>query len=224
MRRVLIVLPNLLGQPGEATPLQGALPNLEILAEAGTVTKIAPLPDVETPEALYLGMAPDQGQLRQGPLTVAALGQDPPDRSTHFHLSLASLHDGILSFPQIGAHPAALVRMLPRLNTRTLTLLPGIRTDHALVWEGLGDLSTVSPPRAGGRPIRDCLPEGDNEPALRRLIDDSVNLLAESDENRIREEEGLPPLNILWPWGHGTCVPVPNLWLERGERALVMGA
>src|SRR5690348_11422733 len=92
MRRIVLIVPELLGEP---SILRQKLPTIERIAELGGIFKISAVPNVETPEALYLGLRPDEAQLRQGPLTISALGADPPDRSTHFHLSLMAFRDGI---------------------------------------------------------------------------------------------------------------------------------
>ena len=194
------------------------------MADLGELKRLSPFPEMETPEAVWLGMKPGEGQMRQGPLTVSALGADPPDRSTHFHVSLLGLQDGVAVQPPERIPPEELSKILDRaklLNTRTLTFLAGENTDHALVWEALGDLHTVDASQMGGQSIRANLPEGDAEKELRRFIDDSVNLLNELELNEQRIDEGLPPLNLLWPWGHGVRKPVPNLLLKRGEVALV---
>ncbi len=227
MRRTILIVPSLISPGGADSPLRQNLPNLNALAEIGTLTKLAPLPPVETPEALYLGLKPSEGQLRQGPLTVAALGADPPERSTHFHLSLLSFADGVVSVPIV--EPSAeelrtLMERAERLHTKTLTLLAGEGLDHGLVWEGMGDLGTTPATEVDGQPLRAHLPEGDGETALRRLVDDSVNLLSELPLNDQRIDEGLPRLNLLWPWGHGVRGPVPNLLLRRGERVRVDSA
>jgi len=195
------------------------------MAEAGELAKIAPLPPVETPEALLLGIEPDRVRLAQGPLTVAALGADPPERSTHFHLSILSLNDQEVTQHKLDLPPEEVDLVLARaakLNTKTLTVVPGEGVDHGLVWEALGDLGTTTPTDAEGKPMRESLPQGDNEPALRRFIDDSVNLLGELEFNEKRIDEGLQPINLLWPWGQGVRTAVPNLALRRGEPARVL--
>src|SRR5579884_4134492 len=90
MRRLVVIAPGLLGDPESESPLRQSLPALQRFTEAGTLFKLAPPPFIETPEALWLGLRPEEAQMRQGPLTVSALGADPPERSTHFHLSLMS--------------------------------------------------------------------------------------------------------------------------------------
>src|SRR5579864_8245995 len=107
------------------------------MAELGRLFRVTALPLVETPEALYLGMRPEEGQLRQGPLTVAALGADPPDRSTHFHLSLMSFDDGIARLPKVdiaSEEQQKVIELTKKLNTKTLTIVEGEGLDHGLVW------------------------------------------------------------------------------------------
>ncbi len=223
MSRLTLIVPDLLSPRGDS--ILGSLPpTLRQIVEQSTISKIAALPDTETPEALYLGMSPTEGQLRQGPLTVAALGADPPTDSTHFHLSLMAFEDGVgkqISLEIPIEELRAIEAQFERLNTRLLTIVKGTRVDHALVWEARGDLGTTPPPAVDGHPIRLHLPEGDGEPILWRLIDDSINLLSELELNERRIDAGLPPLNMLWPWGQGIRTPVPNLALRRGEPGYV---
>lgn len=224
MRRTVIVLPDLLAESPEDSPLLQKLPTLLQITELGELKKVQALPEMDTPEAVWLGMKPNEGQMRQGPLTVSALGADPPERSTHFHVSLLGLVDGAAVAPPQKVAQEDLSKILEqakRLNTRTLTFVNGEHVDHGLVWEGIGDMHTEPARNFIGQPIRSNLPEGDPEKELRRFIDDSVNLLNELELNERRLDEGLPPLNLLWPWGHGVRKPVPNLVLRRGERAHV---
>lgn len=224
MRRVVLIVPSLAGSPGSDSVLRGKLPSFSSLAELGELFKLAPPPSIETPEALYLGMRPSEAQLRQGPLTVAALGADPPERSTHFHLSVLSSDDGLVSNPALEIPPdeaAILVENAPRLNTRVLTFVKGEGKDHGLVWEGLGEMLTRDPSGFSSEALKNVLPEGDADVILRRYIDDSINLFSEMEFNLRRQDEGLPLFNVLWPWGDGVRLSVPNLALRRGAPAVV---
>lgn len=227
MRRFVLILPDLVAPDDDPSPLRQSLPALERMSEEGTVRKILPPPSVETPEAFWLGLGPNEGQMRQGPLTVSALGADPPERSLHFHLSLMSFEDGLAKLVE-GRIPegdvSQAMTLAKRLNTPKLTLVAGKQADHALVWEERGDLGTTHARGVNGNPLKGCLPEGDGEALLRRYIDDSINLLSEQEFNLRRLEAGLPVLNLLWPWGHGERRPVPNLILRRGERATVFSS
>lgn len=152
----------------------------------------------------------------QGPLTVAALGWDPPERSTHFHLSLLSVDGDTLSEPDVDEDLSEVVSALRVLNTKSMTLLEGEGKDHALVWERRVDLRTLEPHEAKGMGYLAARPEGDQENDLRRLIDDSVNVLSELDVNKRRIDAGIAPVNIVWPWGQGIRPTVSNLALRLG--------
>ena len=222
MRRLVIVVPELLS---EAVPiLDRGLPGFSALAERSTLYRLSQPEPSETPEARLLGLKPSEAELRQGPLTVAAFGADPPTRSLHFHLSLLGVEGDLVRQPD--PLPSAeelrvIIEAARKLNRRDLTLVPGVGLDNGLVWEGLGDMATVTPAVLLGKPLRECLPMGDAEPMLRQYIDDSVNLLNDLDLNRRRLDEGFAPVNLLWPWGQGVRIPVPNLPLMRGEPATV---
>ncbi len=224
MRRTILIIPALLSTPESQSFLREPLPAFSRLAELGALSKVAEIPTSETPEAMILGLAPQAVTLNQGPLTVSALGFDPPERSTHFHLSLMSFDDGTATTPS--ALPTReevelLLTTAKRLDTKLLTVLKGEELDHALVWEALGDMGTKPPSEVNGRNIRQNLPEGDGESTLRRFIDDSINLLSSLELNERRLDEGLQPFNLLWPWGQGVRTSVPNLALRRGEPAIV---
>jgi 2,3-bisphosphoglycerate-independent phosphoglycerate mutase len=156
--------------------------------------------------------------LAPGVLTVAALGWDPPERSTHFHVSLLSASGDIVSTPEGPSIEEAKVLAveLPKLNTKSMTFLPGEGLDYALVWERRVDLMTNQPASLIEKGLKASLPEGDLENTLRRLIDDSTNLLSEQEFNLRRLDQGQKPINIAWPWGHGERQTVENLALRLG--------
>ncbi|MFZ4506689.1 MAG: hypothetical protein ACOYON_03215 [Fimbriimonas sp.] len=222
MQTIVILVPGLFGTDEVTSGLRRS-PALNQLRERSSLQRIR----VETtsmPEGSYLGLRPDVAQMPQGPLTVAALGAEPPDRSTHFHITPLSLEDGLVS-PVAGSLTwddlQVLWPLVEKLNTKTLTLLRGVDRDHALVWEGRGDLATTDPADLRAEWVKQ-MPEGDAEVLLRRLIDDSANLLDGIEWNDRRREEGLSPVSLLWPWGHGMRAKVPNLLLKRGQVATVL--
>lgn len=228
MANVVVVVPGWLGETEDDSFLRGGAPTLSSSARYGRIERLTWSGPVETPEAVWLGIDPREVRLQPGPLVVAALGADPPARSVHFQVSLLSLDDGRLSPVGTDLDRATVRRVREvgrRLDTKRLTTLWGSGTEHGLVWEGGSlDLGCTSPDRIEGRPMRACLPEGDGESMLRRFVDDSVNLLAEEEFNLRRVDEGLPPANVLWPWGPGFRNPVPNLLLERGRPLRVVSA
>ena len=188
----------------------------------GQVRRVAPVRG--SPEAAFVGLPPTR--LADGPLIVAALGAEPPERSLQFQLSWLGLDDGLLvpAEPPSAEESAALKAVLPKLDTKRLTGLFGEAVDHALVLDGYHDLGTTPLADALGRPLGEVLPEGEREEALRRYVDDSVNLLSELESNRRRVDEGRLPLSLLFPWGHGAPRRLPNLALHRGAPLTVEAA
>lgn len=225
MRRIVLVVPGLIGSPEAEARATERAANLGALAGRGDLSRLVPGAPDALAEAAWLGIEERRIVIAQGPLVVAALGADPPERSVHFQASLRSLVDGCLATPvgPVGdAERSALVAAASRLNTRVLTFVAGEGLEHGLVWEGGSlDLGTTDPARIEGEPIAAHFPDGDGASMLRRFLDDSVNLLDELEFNRIRREEGRSPLNLLWPWGPGMRPRTPNLALERGEPAWV---
>lgn len=220
MKRFVLVLPKSLDSENDVFREAGGV--LPYLTERSVVNRVKTQPESSVPELAWFGLDPARLSSPQGPITVAALGKEPPPGSVQFHLSLASLSqdttvdaDSDVPAPE---EETVLKQALEQLRTKTLTPLWGEALDHALVWEsGSLDLGTTEVRRLGQNPLWSTLPEGDGELMLRRLIDDSVNILADLDFNKQRLDEGKRPLNLLWPWGPGFRPYWPNLSIRRGE-------
>jgi len=214
---LVVVLEGLVG--GEDL-LRSGPTEMRALASQSEVFRLAPPAEKVVREAAWLGIDPETVKLAPGPIIVAALGADPPERSVHFELSLLTLDDrGLVQRPETPPNDQEMRELATagaRLATKRLTPVFSTRLTHGLVWEeGSIDLGTSAPTE--GEPVQGHLPEGDGEPLLRQFIDDSVNLFSELESNRRRVDEGKAPFNLLWPWGQGFRNPVPNLALRRGS-------
>lgn len=200
-------------------------PGLEFLSARAELFRLAAH---RSDARAWVGL-PGGSPLAAGPLMVAALGLEPPSRSVHYWLSLLSADESghVRSPESVRLDPpirAALEDAMARLATRRLHPRFGFEADHALVLEqGSLDVGTHEPETVVGKPWMESRPEGDDERRLRTLIDDSMNLLDGLEFNRRRADEGLPKLNLLWPWGPGFPPEMPNLALRRGEIAEVHG-
>ena len=120
MRKVLLILPGWLDVAGESV-LRVVHPGVSVMAELGELSHLAQIPAAKVPEGLLLGMGPDEVNLEQGPLTVAALGVDPPEKSIHFHLTPMSLADGFLHEHKLELPPEQVDMIMAKaksLNTR----------------------------------------------------------------------------------------------------------
>lgn len=225
MHRTVLVLPGLLAPEGSESVLQKFESELFPIVSRSRLTRLIPTEDAAVPEAAWVGLDPSVVPLADGPLTLSALHADPPERSVQFHLSLLSCNGwGVAEAPRFSAPEPemdSLMREAEKLSTSSMTMVKGRDFDHGLVWDkGSLDLHTHEALEVQGKPISRFLPEGDGESALRRFIDDSVNLLTPLELNRRRLDEGLPALNLLWPWGQGIVHAMPNLALKRGIPAV----
>lgn len=219
VRDLIFVLPGLFGD-AEAEPVSTFGSGLwSAFAEGCEIVRLRPLPDDVTREWISLGVNPAGKSIADGPLMIASMRLEPPQRSVHFRLSLASLDEFVTAKPPPPTPEEAttLAAAVSRLETRSLTPAWRQGLDHGLVWlNGSLELLTWPICELDGQPIAGRLPEGDGERILRRLIDDSIDLLSGLECNRIRQEEGILPLNLLWPWGFGFRPDIPNLALRRG--------
>lgn len=213
MPRLALSLPGLLSDESHSV-LRDPPPTLGRMVSEGDVCRLNSAWGPGSPIGLPADFRPPAG-----PLHVAAFGADPPSRSVQFALSLGTMTDaqvGILPRPLPPAQVAECIENLKRLDTRMLKLVEGWGAHHGLVW--LDGSPEVGCHELGLVPVsyRTHLPVGDGEPMLRRYIDDSVNMLSELEFNRVRVEEGLPPVNVAWPWAPGFRPEVENLSLRYG--------
>lgn len=212
MRRTLIVVPELLPFVGGKGP-----------GELWQVTRLHPVQLRQELVGEAIGLNPERYPLAAGPLMVAALGADPPANALRFQLSLMGLNDAgevVAAEPPTPEEARVMSQELPRLSAKEMTVLTGPALEHALVLERASlDLQTTDADDAIGRPLREIIPVGENESRLRRLMDDSVNLLREQEFNQRRRDEGRAPLELLLPWGQAYGLDLPYLPLKLGGPA-----
>lgn len=213
-----------MAEPGGSSAIGGSLAALTRLAEVGEISLLRPVPRTPTPEAALLGLEPENCRIAHGPLIIASFRMTLPPGAVGLALDVLSTEDGRSacrpSPPFLPGDLDNLVNAARQLETSKLRLVAGEGLEQGLIWlDGSTELRTV--PSHQVDEMGPNLPEGDGEVILRRLIDDSINLLTPQEFNRKRMDEGLLPLNVLWPWGQGTVQKIPNLALDRGEPAWI---
>jgi 2,3-bisphosphoglycerate-independent phosphoglycerate mutase len=220
MAQIILHLPHWLATDGPSV-LDRPGPAWQSLVGRGEIMRLRPTQGMR--EAAWLGLDPERTSASEGVLTVAALGADPPPRSVHFAVNALVLDEGQLRLPATvltDEERRELIACAQRLNTSRVTFVAGIH-QHGLVWEDGSSDMFVPPPNAVTS-YRDSLPQGDGEPMLRRWIDDAINLLRETEFNRVRAEEGIETIEVLWPWGQGFREALPSLALRFGAPVQVV--
>lgn len=237
MKLIVIHATGLLTEPQEA--LQGralleaartdALDELARYGSCGTVTLL--------PEGMVGGAGAEAlavlGALDEGPDmpslgVLEALGVDVPlyARDVAFRVNLASVdEDGVITDTSGAGIPEAdalsLMREVDeRLSTRWRKFYPGRYFAHLMVWtDGPIDTACVPAPLACGNPVAEALPVGDGDGPLCQFIWDTLELLNDHRINHVRREEGLPPVNCVWPWAPGRLPDYRDFALRTGLRA-----
>ncbi len=68
-----------------------------------------------------------------------------------------------------------------------------------------------------GEPLRPNLPRGKDARLVERWMNELQMLLFSHPVNAAREERGLPPINVVWLWGYGSLLPLPQAGEGWGE-------
>lgn len=210
-------------------------PNWDTLAAQGEVGTVLTVPEGMYPGSdvanmALMGLDPRQYKTGRGPLEAAALGLKLEARDVAFRCSLISTDgerildhsSGNISDDQ--ARPL-MELIAAKLGTSRIHFFPGVGYRHVMVWQdGPVDLHCDQPHDHVGEPFRLLLPQGDGAETLRRLIDDSVNLLHDHPINRERLDQGLMPANMIWPWGQNRPPNLPRFDTVWGMQGAVIAA
>ncbi|MBM3477117.1 MAG: hypothetical protein FJX75_27940 [Armatimonadetes bacterium] len=240
MKCILIHVTGLATEPidelGGRTLLEASRTDaLDELAQRGSCGTIRLLPEgaIGGAGAELLGLL---GYLQEGAEppslgALEALGIGAPfgARDAAFRVNLSSLtEDGRIadtSGAGIAVEDALTLMQLvdEKLSTRRLGFYPGRHFAHVMMWtDGPTEVRCAPAPLARGQQLEGALPEGEGDGLLRELIWDSVELLDRHRINHRRREEGLLPVNLLWPWAPGRRPDMRHWALRTGLKAHVL--
>lgn len=222
---------------GGATPLEAArTPNMDFLAENGICGTAVTVPEgmpagSDVANFSLLGYDPRRYYSGRGPLEAASMGVSLSPDEVAFRCNLVTAREGRLEDYSAGhissGEAAALIHFLQdRLGDNFTRFHPGVGYRHLLVLRGLQYLEArcFPPHDVVGREIAEILPEGPGEERLRALMRISQRLLGAHEVNRSREQRGLKPANMVWPWGQGKAPQLPTLRERYGLSGAVITA
>ncbi|NUQ00477.1 MAG: hypothetical protein HUU35_11550, partial [Armatimonadetes bacterium] len=219
MSHVIVVLSGLADDPVEEldgqTPLAAAAtPALDQLAAFAEVGLLRLLPEqdddhpaigVDLTSLAMLGYEPVTSG--RGAVELLGAGAELGRRDVGLRLDLISTGAGVDPFPEaLTAQEAeTLWPDLERLSHPGITIRQASAMKALALWEEGPVEVGANPPGEldPARPLDEQMPEGEQEQAIRRLIDDAREMLAEHPLNRRRRDEQRPTLDALWPWGFG---------------------
>lgn len=221
---------------GGRTPLEAArTPNLDRMAARGEVgaVQVTPpdmYPGSDAANMALLGYDPRTHYTGRGPVEAAAIGICLRPRDVAFRCSLVATDGDALVDYSAGHISTEEARELiehaaSRLRAPRIRLVPGVSYRHILVVEdGSDNVTTYAPHENMGRPFREILPVGEDEGLLRKLVLDSLAILDGHAVNVRRRARGLPPGNLLWPWGQGRAPALPSFEEIHGVSGAVIAA
>jgi len=240
MKGILIHLTGLATEPieeldGRTLLEASSTPALDELAQRGSCGTIRLLPEGVIGGAgaellALLGYLQDGAETPSlGALEALGIGAPFGYRDVAFRVNLGSVTDGGLIADTSGAGIAVedaltLMQLVDeKLSTRRLGFYPGRHFAHVVVWtDGPTEVRCIPAPLARGQQLEAALPEGDGDGLLRHLIWDSIELLDRHRINHRRREEGLLPVNLLWPWAPGRRPDLRHWALRTGLKAHVL--
>lgn len=222
---------------GGLTPLEAAhTPNMDFLAKEGICGTAVTIPDgmaagSDVANYSILGYDPLKYYTGRGPLEAVSMGVSLGRDEVAFRCNLITEGDGLLLDYSAGHVTTEEARQLlgvlqEKLGDEYTTFYPGIGYRHLLVLRGLKFLEDrcIPPHDVVGREIQDILPQGPNAHRLTALMRISRRLLSEHAVNEWRDERGLRPANMIWPWGQGRSPALPTIPERYGLEGAIVTA
>jgi 2,3-bisphosphoglycerate-independent phosphoglycerate mutase len=218
------------------TPLQAAsTPQIDYLAEHGRLGKVKTIPAKMSPGSdvatlSLLGYDPVKYYDGRGPLEAASMGIELKKGQVAFRCNLVTVQNGILEDFSAGhittrEAKSLIASVQDKLGSNAFTFYPGVSYRHLMVAEGDFSSTVCLPPHdVVGKPIEEIMPTGDGSDVIRRLMLESVGVLAKNQVNRTRQKEQKNPASMIWLWGQGRAPSLPSLKSRYGIEGAVISA
>ena len=199
------------------TPLEYArTPNMDKMAADGTIGFVDTIPKNFTPGSdvanlSVLGYDPNLYYTGRGPLEAASMGVRLGTTDVAFRCNLVNLgtdYNVMESFnaDHISSEEAdILISALNKaISSESVAFYPGVGYRHLMVWAGGSVLIDTTPPHdIVGQEIVKHLPKGVGSEVVRRLMEQSRDVLRDHEINRSRAGSGKKTANSIWLWGQG---------------------
>lgn len=223
MKYAIVILDGAAGWPldslGRLTTLAAArTPNLDALAAQGRVGLAHTVPPGVEPSSSaacmsILGYDPVADYVGRGAIEAASIGIALAADEVALRMNLVELRAGAMAGYSCGGisteDARAIVRDLANvLGGEVFTFHPGVGYRHILVVRGHLELleARFTPPHdISGEPVAGHLPAGPGSSLLVNLMDRARDVLAASETNRRRRDEGLTTATDIWPFWPGVA-------------------
>ena len=207
---------------GNKTPLDVAKhPNMDWIAANGLTGLSATIPSGFKPGSdvgcmSVFGYDPRKYYTGRAPLEAAAQSIPLKADDVAFRCNTVTVDKGVLADYAAGhietQESTLLIKTInERLAKHGMTFYPGVSYRHLAVISGKDYAKTTcTPPHdISGKPIQPHLPTGPGAELVRRVMEESVEVLREHPVNANRLKMGKSPATMLWFWGQGTAASFP---------------
>lgn len=200
---------------GGKTPLEAAeTPNMDRISIEGRQGLVHTVPDGFEPgsdvaQMSLLGYDPARYYTGRAPIEAAArnirLGMD----DWVFRCNLVTIADGLMADHSAGhittEEAGSLIQELQKhISDERISLYTGVSYRHLLVARGMDfDVRTYPPHDHIGKPVEKLLPRGKGADLLIQLMNQSQQLFAGHDINKVRQDLGENQVSSIWLWGQG---------------------
>lgn len=197
------------------TPLEAAdTPNMDRISIEGRLGLVHTVPDGFEPgsdvaQMSLLGYDPLRYYTGRAPIEAAAqnirLGLD----DWVFRCNLVTIADGLMADHSAGhistEEGSSLIQELQKhISDERIRLHTGVSYRHLLVAKGMDfDVRTYPPHDHIGKPVEKLLPRGKGADLLIQLMNQSQQLFAGHDINKVRQDLGENQVSSVWLWGQG---------------------
>ncbi len=220
MAKYVIIVPDgaaddALDQLDGHTPLEAAkTPNIDRISGEGRQGLVHTVPDGMDPgsdvaQMSLLGYDPLRFYSGRAPIEAAAQGIRLGLEDWVFRCNLVTIADGKMADHSAGhistEEASTLIEALQeQITDERLKLYTGVSYRHLLVFKGIDfDVRTYPPHDHLGTAVEKLLPRGKGADLLIDLMNQSQQLFANHDVNKIRRDLGENDVSSAWLWGQG---------------------
>ncbi len=218
------------------TPLEAAqTPNMDRISIEGRQGLVKTVPDGLEPgsdvaQMSLLGYDPLHYYSGRAPIEAAAknirLGLD----DWVFRCNLVTIADGMMADHSAGhistEEGSSLIRELARnIKDERIALHTGVSYRHLMVFKGVDfDVRTYPPHDHIGKPVEKLLPRGKGSDLLIQLMNQSQQLFAGHDINKVRQDLGENQVSSIWLWGQGKQARLDSFRKRHGLKGAAITA
>ena len=204
------------------TPLSYAhIPNMDFIAQNGISGLVHTVPENLNPGSDVanmgiLGYDPRLYYTGRGAIEAAAMNITAPKGSLIFRLNLVNIENNVMkdfTSGHISNNEAS--QLLDELNhhfkNKPITFHAGVGYRNIVILnDTFKHLSCTAPHDITDKVIDNYLPKGPTEKDMLTFILECRTILAQSNINKIRIQNGQKPATDIWPWSQGVTPKLPS--------------